>query len=95
MTIMMITIPIFVPMIKSMGLNPLWFAVLYLVNMEVSLLTPPMGINFFLVKNIFEIETSDLLRGVAPYMLMLIIFLFLLVAFPQISLWLPSMMIGT
>jgi len=94
MTIMMITIPIFVPMIKSMGLNPLWFAVLYLVNMEVSLLTPPMGINFFLVKNLFEIETSDLLRGVAPYMLMLVIFLFILVAFPAISTWLPSMMIG-
>ena len=94
MTIMIITIPIFVPMIKSMGLDPLWFAVLYLVNMEVSLITPPMGINFFLVKSIFEIETSDLLRGVAPYMLMLIIFLFILVAFPKIALWLPSLMIG-
>jgi tripartite ATP-independent transporter DctM subunit len=94
MTIMIITIPIFVPMIKSMGFNPLWFAVLYLVNMEMSLITPPMGINFFLVKNIFEIDTIDLLKGVAPYMAMLVVFLFLLVAFPQISLWLPGLMIG-
>lgn len=94
MTIMIITIPIFVPMIKSMGFNPLWFAVLYLVNMEMSLITPPMGINFFLVKNIFEIDTIDLLKGVAPYMAMLVIFLFVLVVFPQISLWLPGLMIG-
>jgi tripartite ATP-independent transporter DctM subunit len=94
MTIMMVTIPIFVPMIKSMGLNPVWFAVLYLVNMEVSLLTPPMGINFFLVKNLFEIDTVDLFKGVLPYLGMLVIFLFLLVAFPQISLWLPGLMIG-
>lgn len=94
MTIMMITIPIFVPMIESMDLNPLWFAVLYLVNMEMALITPPMGINFFLVKSLFDIETSDLLRGVAPYMAVLVLFLFLLVAFPQISLWLPSLMIG-
>jgi C4-dicarboxylate transporter DctM subunit len=53
-----------------------------------------MGINFFLVKNLFEIETVDLLKGVLPYLGMLVIFLFLLVAFPQISLWLPGLMIG-
>jgi tripartite ATP-independent transporter DctM subunit len=93
-TIMVITIPIFVPLIKSLGLNPLWFAVLYLVNMEMALITPPMGINFFLVKNLFKIETGDLLKGVLPYLAMLVIFLFLLVAFPGISTWLPGLMIG-
>ena len=94
MTIMVITIPIFVPLIKSLGLNPLWFAVLYLVNMEMALITPPMGINFFLVKNLFKIETGDLLKGVVPYLAMLVIFLFLLVAFPGISTWLPGLMLG-
>jgi C4-dicarboxylate transporter DctM subunit len=94
MTIMMITIPIFLPLITSMGLNPLWFAVLYLVNMEMALITPPMGINFFLVKNVFNIETSDLLKGVIPFFAVLVIFLFLLVAFPNITLWLPGLMLG-
>ena len=94
MTIMVITIPIFVPLIKSLGLNPVWFAVLYLVNMEMALITPPMGINFFLVRNLFKIETGDLLKGVLPYLAMLVIFLFLLVAFPGISTWLPGLMIG-
>jgi C4-dicarboxylate transporter DctM subunit len=95
MTIMMITIPIFTPLVVSMGLSPLWFAVLYLVNMETSLITPPMGINFFLVKNVFNIESIDLMKGVFPYLIVLVIFLFILVVFPEISTWLPGLMIGT
>ncbi len=94
MTIMMVTIPIFFPLISSLGLNPLWFAVLFEVNMEIGLITPPMGINFFLVRNIFKIASGDLFWGVLPYLIMLIAFLFVLVAFPPISLWLPGLMMG-
>ncbi len=94
MTIMMITIPIFMPLILSIGLDPLWFAILFEVNMEIALITPPMGINFFLVKNVFHISSTDLFKGVLPYLAMLIIFLFILVAFPPLSTWLPSLMIG-
>jgi C4-dicarboxylate transporter DctM subunit len=92
MTIMVITIPIFLPLIVSMGLNPLWFAILYEVNMEIALITPPMAINFFLVKNVFKISTSDLFKGTWPYLVMLVIFLFILVAFPPLSTWLPGLM---
>jgi TRAP-type C4-dicarboxylate transport system permease large subunit len=91
---MVITIPIFLPLIVSMGLNPLWFAILYEVNMEIALITPPMAINFFLVKNIFNISSRDLMEGVAPFLGMLVIFLFILVAFPPLSTWLPGLMMG-
>jgi C4-dicarboxylate transporter DctM subunit len=94
MTIMVITIPIFLPLIVSMGLNPLWFAILYEVNMEIALITPPMAINFFLVKNVFKISSSDLFEGVSPYLAMLVVFLFILVAFPPLSIWLPGLMMG-
>lgn len=94
MTIMMVTIPIFFPLITSLGLNPIWFAVLFMVNMEMSLITPPMGINFFMVRNVFKIDSKDLFMGVAPYLVMLILFLFLLVAFPSVSTWLPGLMMG-
>ena len=94
MTIMVITIPIFLPLVVSMGLNPLWFAVLYEVNMEIALITPPMAINFFLVRNVFKISSSDLFEGVLPYLAVLVIFLFILVAFPPLSIWLPGLMIG-
>ena len=92
MTIMVITIPIFLPLIVSMGLNVIWFAILYEVNMEIALITPPMAINFFLVKNVFKISTSDLFKGTWPYLVMLVIFLFILVAFPPLSTWLPGLM---
>jgi C4-dicarboxylate transporter DctM subunit len=94
MTIMVITIPIFLPLIVSMGLNPLWFAILYEVNMEIALISPPMAINFFLVKNVFKISSSDLFEGVSPYLAMLVVFLFILVAFPPLSIWLPGLMMG-
>jgi tripartite ATP-independent transporter DctM subunit len=94
MTIMLITIPIFMPLIVSLRLNPLWFAILYEVNMEIALITPPMAINFFLVKNVFKISSGDLFEGVLPYLAVLVIFLFILVGFPPLSIWLPGLMIG-
>jgi len=92
-TIMMLTIPIFVPMVLALGYDPLWFGILYVTNMEIALITPPMGINLFLVRNTFDIETGELLRGILPFLGVLILFLALMVAFPDLSLWLPGMMI--
>ena len=93
-TIMMLTIPIFVPIITELGFDPLWFGILFVVNMEIALITPPMGINFFLVKNSFNISSIDLIKGVWPFLIVLLVFLAITVAFPQLSLWLPGMMIG-
>jgi len=93
-TIMMLTIPLFVPMVLALGYHPLWFGILYVTNMEIALITPPMGINLFLVRNTFDIQTGELLKGVLPFLVVLILFLAVMVAFPQLSLWLPSMMIG-
>ncbi len=93
-TIMMITIPIFVPMITVLGFDPLWFGILFVINMEIALITPPMGINFFLTRNTFGISSLELIKGVWPFLMVLIIFLAIIVAFPQLSLWLPGMMIG-
>jgi tripartite ATP-independent transporter DctM subunit len=93
-TIMMLTIPVFVPIIKELGFDPLWFGILFVVNMEIALITPPMGINFFLVRNTFNIGSLELIKGVWPFLIVLILFLAITVAVPQLSLWLPGMMIG-
>ena len=93
-TIMMLTVPIFIPIITDLGFDPLWFGVLFVINMEIALITPPMGINFFLVRNNFNISSMDLIRGVWPFLIMLVLFLAITVAFPQLSLWLPGLMIG-
>lgn len=93
-TIMMLTIPIFIPIIIDLGFDPLWFGILFVVNMEIALITPPMGINFFLVRNSFNISSVELIRGVWPFLIVLVLFLAITVAFPQLSLWLPGLMIG-
>jgi len=93
-TIMMLTIPIFLPIVSSLGYDPLWFGILFVTNMEIALITPPMGINLFLVRNTFNIQTGELLKGILPFLFVLIIFLVLMVVFPDLSLWLPSMMIN-
>lgn len=92
MTILMITIPIFLPMVTTMGFHPIWFAVLFAVNMEMGLITPPMGINFFLVRSLFKIDAGALFKGVWPFAMMIVLFLLVLILFPNITLWLPGMM---
>jgi C4-dicarboxylate transporter DctM subunit len=94
-TIMLLTVPIFVPVIESLGFNPIWFGVLYVVNMQIGLITPPMGLELFLMRTAFDIPLDKLLKGVLPFLIILFIFLAILIAFPQISLWLPGMMKGT
>jgi C4-dicarboxylate transporter DctM subunit len=93
-TITLLTVPIFVPLIIQVGYDPLWFGVMFVVNTEIGLITPPMGINLFAIKTIFNISTKDLLQGVVPFLLIEIAFLAVIIAFPQLSLWLPGTMIG-
>jgi len=93
-TITLLTIPIFVPLIISLGMDPIWFGVMFVVNTQIGLITPPMGVDLFAVKTIFNIPTGDIIRGVIPFLISEIIFLALIAAFPPISLWLPNMMIG-
>jgi C4-dicarboxylate transporter DctM subunit len=93
-TIMMLTLPIITPVITGLGFDLIWFGVVFLVNMEIGLITPPMGINLFIARNTFGISTGELIKGVLPFLVVLLIFLFLLVALPQLSLWLPDMMRG-
>jgi C4-dicarboxylate transporter DctM subunit len=92
-TITLLTIPIFFPLIVSLGMDPIWFGVVFVVNTQIGLITPPMGVDLFAVKTVFNVPTGDILRGVMPFLISELIFLGVISAFPQISLWLPNMMV--
>ena len=94
LTITLLTVPIFVPLIIQIGYNPIWFGVVFVINTEIGLITPPMGINLFAIKTVFNISTGDLLKGVTPFLMIEIVFLAVICAFPALSLWLPGTMIG-
>lgn len=92
LAILMVTMPLFIPIITNLGFDPVWFGIVVTVNIEIALITPPVALNLFLVSGTFRVPVTDIIRGVAPFLVVLVIFLGLLIAFPQISLWLPSMM---
>jgi tripartite ATP-independent transporter DctM subunit len=92
LAILMVTMPLFIPLVINLGFDPVWFGIIVTVNIEIALITPPVALNLFLVSGTFRVPATDVIRGVAPFLVVLIIFLGLLIAFPQISLWLPSMM---
>ncbi|MBS3732816.1 MAG: TRAP transporter large permease subunit [Desulfobacterales bacterium] len=89
--IMMICVPVFVPIIKSFGFDPLWFGILFVINMEIGYMTPPFGFNLFYLKGIVPagITMGDIYRSVIPYTLVELGGLVLIIIFPQIALWLP------
>ena len=93
-SILVLTVPIIVPIITSLGFNPLWFGVLYNINMQIAYISPPFGYSLFYLKGVAppEINTGDIYRSVWPFIILQIIGLALSMVFPQIILWLPSLM---
>lgn len=92
--ITVITIPLLFPVISSYGYDPVWFAIIFVVNTEVGLITPPVGMNLFIVKAISGEPMMEVIKGTLPYTTLLILSLVTLILFPQISLWLPNLMMG-
>ena len=95
--IIMIMIPIVSPIVIELGFNPLWFAMMIIVNLQMSFLSPPFAYAIFFLKGVttpeMRIDSSHIIRGVIPFIGLIAIGLLLLIRFPQLILWLPSMMI--
>jgi C4-dicarboxylate transporter DctM subunit len=91
-SITVLTIPIFAPLLTSLGVDLVWFGVLYVVTLEIGLITPPMGVNLFFMRNTFNINMIDLLKGAIPFLIVVFIFLIVLLFVPQLALWLPALM---
>jgi tripartite ATP-independent transporter DctM subunit len=91
--IIMITTPIFVPVIRALGFDPVWFGVIFIINMEMGYLTPPFGFNLFYMKSIVPqgITMGDIYRSIVPFVFLQLICLAILLIFPQIALWLPNL----
>ncbi len=94
--IVLLCTPLYIPIIKALGFDPLWFGVLFIVNLEMSYLTPPFGYNLFYMKSIAPegVTMADIYRSVFPFVCLQATGLALCMIFPQLILWLPSIMIG-
>jgi tripartite ATP-independent transporter DctM subunit len=92
--IMLITLPVFLPVITAHGFDPLWFGILFIVMMEIGYMTPPFGFNLFYLKGVAPpgITMGDIYRSVIPYTIVELIGLILIILFPALALWLPSVL---
>ncbi len=93
--IIMVCTPVFVPLIKSLGFDPVWFGVLFIVNMEMAYLTPPFGFNLFYMKAIAPagVTMLDIYKAIIPFVGVQALCLALLMLFPEIVTWLPNLLI--
>jgi len=93
LSMILLTIPVFFPIIVHLGYDPVWFGILIVCVVEIGLISPPVGMNLFVLKTLLPgVSTGTVFRGVMPFMAADVVRLALLVAFPVISLYLPSLM---
>jgi len=93
LSMILLTLPVFFPIIVKLGFDPIWFGVLIVVVVEIGLISPPVGMNLFVLSTLIpEVPTRTVFRGVMPFVAVDVIRLAILVAFPAISLYLPSLM---
>lgn len=93
--VILMTAPILLPIILQVGFDPYWFAVILTVNMEIGLITPPVGLNLYVINSIApDVKLTTVLWGALPFMLCMVLAILLLCIFPEIVTWLPNYMMG-
>ena len=92
---LLITVPVFLPLVKQFGYDPVWFGVIVVIVAEVGLIHPPVGLNLFVIQaHAPDIKITSIYRGILPFLLAPLILIVLMFLFPQIALWLPKVLYG-
>jgi TRAP-type C4-dicarboxylate transport system permease large subunit len=93
--VILMTAPILLPIITAAGFDPYWFAVVLTINMEIGLITPPVGLNLFVINGIApDVPLRTVLKGALPYMLAMVLGIVILCLVPEIATWLPTYVMG-
>jgi tripartite ATP-independent transporter DctM subunit len=93
LTMVLLTIPLFFPIVTALGFDPVWFGVLIVMIVQIGLISPPVGMNLFVINTLLpKVGLGNIFKGCWPFVVVMIFVLGLLIAFPQLSLWLPSLM---
>ncbi len=93
LSMVLLTLPVFFPLVVSLGFDPVWFGIIIVLVVMIGLVSPPVGMNMFVVRNMLpELSTATIFKGVLPFVYTLVAVLALMVAFPQIALFLPQML---
>jgi len=88
--IILITTPIIFPVMLELGIDPIWYGILLMINLELALITPPVGMNLFVIKGIAQAPMDQIIRGILPYVLLMLLGLVIVLTVPQTATWLPQ-----
>ena len=92
-SIILLTVPLVAPILAALKIDPIWYAIVLSVNMEMALVTPPVGMNLYVINGLDDdIHMSEVIQGVAPFIVIMAAFLLFTMLFPPMSTWLPSLM---
>ncbi|WP_372617199.1 TRAP transporter large permease [Falsiroseomonas sp.] len=91
-SIIFIVLPVLHPIIVALGIDPIWYAVIFTLNMEIALITPPVGMVLYVLTGILRRPIAEIIQGVLPFVIVLVACLLLLMAFPGLSTWLPTVL---
>jgi TRAP-type C4-dicarboxylate transport system permease large subunit len=91
---LLLTAPTVIPLIKEAGFDLVWFGIIYVVLSEIGMITPPMGLNLFVIQGISKEKLSDVIKGSIPFFNAMILLILLLCVFPDLVVWLPNLLFG-
>ena len=93
---LIIVAPLYVPLVIALGFNPIWYGILYTITCQIAYITPPFGYNLFLMRALApdHVSLGDIYRSIVPIVGIMILTLAIIMAFPQIALWLPGQVYG-
>ena len=95
LSVMIILLPILFPLVTGLGFDPVWFGIIMVVWLEIGLITPPVGLNLFVIQNMMRGTTArDVTLGTTPYVVLMVLLVVLLFVFPDLALWLPRQMLA-
>jgi len=93
---LVIVAPLYIPLIQSLGFNPIWYGVMYTITCQIAYMTPPFGYNLFLMKAMAppEISLKDIYVSIIPFVIIMAVSIGIIMVFPEIALWLPNTVLG-
>jgi tripartite ATP-independent transporter DctM subunit len=93
LSMILLTVPLFFPMVTALGYDPIWFGIVVVIVVQIGLISPPVGMNIFVVKNLIRhLSIGTVFRGVTPFTVALVVLLAVVVAFPELATYLPKFM---
>ncbi|KAA9368894.1 MULTISPECIES: TRAP transporter large permease [Ochrobactrum] len=93
---LVIVAPLYIPLVKSLGFNPIWFGILYTITCQIAYITPPFGYNLFMMRALApkDVTLMDIYRSIVPFFFLMVLTIIILMIFPQIAMWLPNWYMG-